>query len=119
MSESLQRVLPQDNGQVRRHDVLRCPSSPGGSRVDDQPAARVLLRLVLVDIGDLEVGRPLDGPEMWSEHGNSSRVLLPVFMLSFPRRGVGSRSSRSSQNEPLVEAAADSTRVARLCAGMT
>jgi hypothetical protein len=61
MSETLQRVLPQDNGQVRRHDILRRPSGSGGSRVDSQPAAWVLLRLVLVDIGDLEDGRPLDG----------------------------------------------------------
>jgi hypothetical protein len=96
MSEPLHRVLPQDNGQVRRHDVLCCPSSSDGSRVDNQPAARVLLRLILVDIGDLEVGRPLDGPKMWSERGNYSCVLLPVFMSSVPGRGVGSRSSLPS-----------------------
>jgi hypothetical protein len=38
------------------------PRHPSGSRVDSQPAARILLGLVLVDVGDLEVGRPLDGP---------------------------------------------------------
>jgi hypothetical protein len=66
------------NGQVRRHDVLHCPSSPSDSRIDGQPASRVLLRLVLVDVGDLEVGRPLNGPETGSKRGNSARILLPV-----------------------------------------
>jgi hypothetical protein len=38
------------------------PSSPGSGRVDNQAAPRVLLRLVLVDVEDFEVGGPLDGP---------------------------------------------------------
>jgi hypothetical protein len=88
--------LPQDNGKIHRHDVLRCPSSPGSSRVDGQRAARVLLRLIFVDVGDLEVGRPLDGPEMQSECGNSARVLLTVFISSVLGRGVGSGLSRPS-----------------------
>jgi hypothetical protein len=72
------------------------PAARRDSRVDGQPAARVLLRLVLVNIANLEVGRPLDVPEMWIERGNSACVLLPMFMSSVPGRGVGSRSSRSS-----------------------
>jgi hypothetical protein len=114
MSQPLQRVLRQDNGQVRSHNALYRPSSPGDSRVNGQPAVRVLLRLILVDVGDLEVGRPLDGPETRSEQGNSHVSSyrsscrrsqggeLVVGRLDYPRYG------------PLVEAAADSTRVARL-----
>jgi hypothetical protein len=95
MSEPLQRVLPQDNGQVRCHDILRCLRSPGGSCIDDQPAFRVLLRLVLVDVGDLEVRRPLDGSETGSKRGNSACILLLMFVPLVLGRGVGSRSSRS------------------------
>jgi hypothetical protein len=72
------------------------PAAQHGSHVDSQPAAQVLLRLILVDVGDLEVGKPLDGPETRSERGNSTRVLLSVFMSSVLGRGVGSRSSRPS-----------------------
>jgi hypothetical protein len=100
MSETLQRVLPQDNGQVRCHHVLRCFGSPGGSPVDDQPAARVLLGLVLIDFGDLEVGGPLDGPETRSKRGNSACVFLSVFMRSVPGRRVSSVSSRPSPKWP-------------------
>jgi hypothetical protein len=100
MSEPLQLVLPQDNGQVHRHHVLHCPGGPCSSRVDSQPATRVLLSLVLVDVGDLEVGRPLDGPELWSKRENSACVLLLVLMSSVLGRGVGSRSSRPSSERP-------------------
>jgi hypothetical protein len=100
MSEPLQRVLPQDNGQVRCHHVLCFPGGLGGSHVDNQPVARVLLRLVLVDVGDLEVGRPLDGPETWSKCGKSTRILLPVFASLVLGRGVGNRSSRPSPERP-------------------
>jgi hypothetical protein len=54
--------------------------------VDDQPAARVLLGLVLVDVGDLEVGRPLDGPETWSKRRNFAHILLSVFVSLVPGR---------------------------------
>jgi hypothetical protein len=119
MSEPLQRVLPQDNGQVRRHYVLRHPDGPGGSRVDRQPAARVLLGLVLVDIGHLEVGRPLDGPKTWSKRGDSARVLLSMFVSLVPRRGVGIGRLDRPRNGPLVEATAYSTRVVGLRARMS
>jgi hypothetical protein len=93
MSEPLQRILPQDNGQIRRHHVLR---RPGGGRVDGQPTTRVLLGLVLVDVGDLEVGGPLDGPEMRSKRGDSARVFLSAFVRSVPGRGAICVSSRPS-----------------------
>ena len=92
--------MPQDNGQVRCHHVLRRPGGPGGSRVDGQPVARVLLGLVLVSVGDLKVGGPLDGPETQSKRGNSTRVFMSAFVLSVPGRGVGSRSSRPSPEWP-------------------
>jgi hypothetical protein len=88
--------LPQDNGQVHYHDILCCPSSPGRGRIDGQQASRVLLRLIFVDIGDLEVRRPLNGPETRSKCGDSARILLPMFVLPIPGRGVGTRSSRPS-----------------------
>jgi hypothetical protein len=53
MSEPLQHVLPQDDGQLRHHYVFRRSSGPGDGEVDGQPATRVLLGLVLVDVGDL------------------------------------------------------------------
>jgi hypothetical protein len=96
VSEPLHRVLPQDNGQVRYHDILRGPSSSGGDRIDGQPASRVLLRLIFVDVRDLEVRRPLNGPEKRSKCGNSVRILLSMFALSVLGRGVGTRSSRPS-----------------------
>jgi hypothetical protein len=100
MLEPLQRVLPKDNGQVCHHYVLHCPGGPSGSHVDSQLAAQVPLRLVLVDVGDLEVGRPLDGPKTRSKRGNSARILLPVFVSLVPGRGVGSRSSQPSPEHP-------------------
>ena len=93
MSEPLQRILPQDNGQIRRHHVLR---RPGGGRVDGQPTTRVLLGLVLVDVGDLEVGGPLDGPKTRSKRADSALVFLPAFVRSVPGRGVSSVSSQPS-----------------------
>jgi hypothetical protein len=112
--QPLQHILPQDNGQVRYHDVLCRPSSPGDSRVDGQPDAWVLLRLILVDVGDLEIGRPLDGPEMRSERGNSHVSSC----RSSCHRSHGGESVVGRLDHPrygpLVEAATDSTRVARL-----
>jgi hypothetical protein len=63
----LQRIVPEDDGQVRSHHIFSCPSGPGSSGIDSQPASRVLLRLVLVDVGDFEVRGPLNGPETRSE----------------------------------------------------
>jgi hypothetical protein len=57
---------------------------------------RVLLRLVLVEVGDFEVRGPLDGPETRSEHGDSTCVFLSSFMVSVLGRGVGVVSSRPS-----------------------
>jgi hypothetical protein len=59
----LQRILPKDDGQIYCHHVFSCPSGPGRGGVDSQPASRVLLGLVLVNVGDLEVRGPLKGPE--------------------------------------------------------
>jgi hypothetical protein len=60
--EPLQCVLPQNDGQVHHHDVLRCPSSPGGGCIDGQPASRVLLKLIFVDVGDLEIRGAIGSP---------------------------------------------------------
>ena len=86
----MQCILPEDDGQVCSHHIFSCPSGPGSGCIDGQLASRVLLRLVFVDVGDLEVGRPLDGPETLSERGNSARILLQMFMSSVLGRGVGS-----------------------------
>jgi hypothetical protein len=60
---AIARILPEDDGQVRCHDVLRCSGGLGGGRVHGEPAARILFGLVLIDIRDLEVRRPLNCPE--------------------------------------------------------
>jgi hypothetical protein len=54
---------------------------------------RVLLRLVLVDVGDFEVRGPLNGPETQSECRDPTCAFLSVFMVSVPRRGVDDVSS--------------------------
>jgi hypothetical protein len=61
-----------------------------------KPATRVLLGLILVNVGDLEVGGPLDGPETWSKRGDSAHVPLSTFMRLIPGRGAGSMSSQPS-----------------------
>jgi hypothetical protein len=79
-----------------RSSYLQLASGPGGGRIDGQPASLVLLRLVLVNIGDLEVWGPLDGPETRSKHEYSTCIFLSTFMVSIPGRGVGDVSSRPS-----------------------
>jgi hypothetical protein len=98
MSEPLQRVLPLDDGQICHNYVFCCPCGPGGGRVDGQPATWVLLGLVLINIRDLEVGGPLDGPEMWSKCRDFARVLLLAFMRLILGRGAGSMSSQPSSD---------------------
>jgi hypothetical protein len=90
--------MPKNDGQVCSHHVFSRPSGPGGGRIDGQPASRVLLRLILVDVGDLEVRGPLDGPETRSKRGYSTCVFLSTFMVSVLGRGVGDVSSRPSPN---------------------
>jgi hypothetical protein len=94
--EPLQCVLPQNDGQVRCHDILRCPSSLGDGCIDDQPAPQVLLRLIFVDVGDLEIRRPLDGSEAKGKHGDPARSLLSMIMSLIPGRGVSVRLPRPS-----------------------
>jgi hypothetical protein len=84
----LQCVLPEDNGQVCGHYVFGCPNSSSGGGVDGQPASWILLRFIFVDIGYLEVRRPLNGPKAWSKCGHSTRVFLSSGMMSVPGRGV-------------------------------
>jgi hypothetical protein len=67
---------------------LQLPQWPGSGGVDGQPTSRVLLRLVLVDVGDLEVMGPLNGPKTWSERRYPTHVLLPTMMMLVPGRGV-------------------------------
>jgi hypothetical protein len=51
----LQCILLENDRQVRGHHVFGCPRSSSGGGVDGQPVFRILLRLVLVDVGDFEV----------------------------------------------------------------
>jgi hypothetical protein len=84
----LHRILPEDDGQVRGHHIFSCPSDSGIGGVDRQPGSWVLLRLVLVDVGDFEVRGALNGPETWSERRYFTCVLLSTMMMSVPGRGV-------------------------------
>jgi hypothetical protein len=88
VSQPLQHILPKDDRQVRGHHIFVCPSGSGGGGVDGQPASRILLRLIFVDVGDLEVRGPLNGPKAWSKRRYSTRVLLSSMMMSVPGRGV-------------------------------
>jgi hypothetical protein len=88
VSKPLQCILPEDDRQVCGHHIFGCPSSSGGDGVDGQPASRILLRLVFVDVGDFEVRGPLDGPKAWSERRFSTRILLSSMMMSITGRGV-------------------------------
>lgn len=45
----LERVLPQHNGKVCCHQAFSYSGRSGGSGVDSQPTARVLLSFILVD----------------------------------------------------------------------
>jgi hypothetical protein len=78
------------------HYFFHCLGGPSGGRVDGQLATRVLLGLVLVDVGDLEVGGPLDGPETRGKRGDSARVFLSAFVRSVLGRRVSNVSSRLS-----------------------
>jgi hypothetical protein len=73
---------------VCSHHIFSCPSGSGSGGIDGQPASRVLLRLVLVNVGDFEVRGPLNGPETWSERRYSTCVLLSTMMMSVLGRGV-------------------------------
>jgi hypothetical protein len=73
-----------------------CPSSLGGDCVDIQQTPWVLLGLIFVDVGDFEIGRPLDGPEARGERGDPTRILLSMIMSSILGRGVSIRSARPS-----------------------
>jgi hypothetical protein len=96
VSQPLQRILPEDDGQVCGHHIFSCSSGSGGGGVDSQPASRILLRLVLVNIGDFEVRGPLNGPETWGERRYSKRVLLSMMVMSVLGRGVVDVVPRSS-----------------------
>jgi CheY-like chemotaxis protein len=84
----LQRILLEDDGQVCGHHIFSCPSGSGSGGVDSQPASQVLLRLVLVDVGDFEVRGALNGPETWSERRYPTCVLLSTMMMSVQGRRV-------------------------------
>jgi hypothetical protein len=88
VSQPLQCILPKNDRQVCGHHVFGCPSSSSGGGVDGQPASRILLRLVLVDVGDFEVRGPLNGPKARSECRYSTCVLLSSMMMHFLGRGV-------------------------------
>jgi hypothetical protein len=50
----------------------------------------------IFDVGDFEIGRPLDGPEARGERGDPARILLSVIMPSIAGRGASIRSPRPS-----------------------
>jgi hypothetical protein len=78
--------------------TLSCfPSSPGGGCVDIQRTPWVLLGLIFVDVGDFEIGRPLDGPEVRGERRDPTCILLSMIMSSILGRGASIRSARLSQ----------------------
>jgi hypothetical protein len=88
VSQPLQCILPENDRQVRGYHVFGCPSSSSGGGVDGQPASQILLRLVLVDVGDFEVWGPLNGPKARSECRYSTCVILSSMMMPVPGRGV-------------------------------
>jgi hypothetical protein len=51
----LQCILLENDRQIHGHHVFDCPSSSSGGGVDGQLVSWILLRLVLVDVGDFEV----------------------------------------------------------------
>jgi hypothetical protein len=86
MSKPMQCILPENDGQVRCHDVLYCSDSPCDSCIDGQLAIRMMLGLVLVDVRDLEVRRPLNHLES-GERTETSHVLWPPDILLERGRG--------------------------------
>jgi hypothetical protein len=88
VSQPLQRVLSKDDRQVHSHHILGCPCRSGSGGVDGQPSSRILLRFIFVDVGDLEVRGPLNGPEAWSKRRYSTGVFLSSMIMSFLGRGV-------------------------------
>jgi hypothetical protein len=119
MLKPLQCILPQDNGRVRHHDVFYCPSNPRSGHVDGLPSPRVLLGLVFVDVGDFEVRRPLDGPELGGERGDPACLFFLLLMVVslVPGSGASLMSPQPSPDRLLVEAATNSILVTRLRAG--
>jgi hypothetical protein len=110
----LQCILPEDDGQVWGHHIFGCPSGSGSGGVDGQPASWILLRLVLVDVGDFEVRGPFNGPKAWSERQYSTRVLLSSMMMSILGRGVVVVMPRPSPG-----CAASQSRCRLNCGGLT
>jgi hypothetical protein len=84
----LQCILPKGDGKVRGHYIFSCASGLGSGRIDGQPASRILVGLVFVDVGDFEVWGPLDGPKTRSKRRYSTRVLLSTIVVPVPGRGV-------------------------------
>jgi hypothetical protein len=75
---------------------LQLPSGPGSGCIDGQPASRVLLGLVFVDVGDLEVWGPLNGSETWSKRRYSTHVFLSTTVVPVLGRGVADVLSQPS-----------------------
>jgi hypothetical protein len=87
-------ALEQWASMLSRHPPL--PQQPGQRCIDGQPTPWVLLGLIFVDVGDFEIGRPLDGPEARGERGDPARILLSMIMSSISGRGASIRSPRLS-----------------------
>jgi hypothetical protein len=75
---------------------LLSPQRPKRWSCRQSTSPLVLLRLILVDVGDFEVRWPLDGPEMRSERRDPTYVFLSVFVVSVLGRGVDDVSSQPS-----------------------
>jgi hypothetical protein len=69
---------------------------PGQWLYRQPTASGVLLRLIFVDVGDLEVWGPMDGPETRSKRKYSTRVLLSTIVVPVSGRGVADVLSRPS-----------------------
>jgi hypothetical protein len=79
-----------------KYAVITSSVAPAAQAAVVYTASWVLLRLVLVDVGDFEVWGSLNGLETRSERGYSTRVLLSTIVVSVLGRGVANVLPRPS-----------------------
>jgi hypothetical protein len=95
---------------VGYHHILHHPSDPGGHGVNDQPAARVLLCFIFVNIGDFEVWQPLHCSQLVGEGRDSKHRLRGLHVPPEHIRGAavamaneGCPSGRGSSDDALCD----------------